>query len=128
MEKSNFKVTTDDEIDVALSGQYLLNLPITVDESKVSAFTCCIFIFYLFYDFHDTHQYHVAFSEFSWTRSFLPNIFSRILVKTFQIFLIRYYYLPHTIRIHAFVSYFKGIGVCFSLLLEEDSKTMLVEI
>ncbi|KAK7267262.1 hypothetical protein RIF29_19929 [Crotalaria pallida] len=35
MEKSNFKVTTDDEIDVALSGQYLLNLPIMVDESKL---------------------------------------------------------------------------------------------
>ncbi|XP_031255897.1 uncharacterized protein LOC116113872 [Pistacia vera] len=35
MEKSNFKITTDDEIDVALSGQYLLNLPISVDESKV---------------------------------------------------------------------------------------------
>uniref|UniRef100_A0A2P2L817 Uncharacterized protein MANES_11G076000 n=1 Tax=Rhizophora mucronata TaxID=61149 RepID=A0A2P2L817_RHIMU len=35
MEKSNFKITTDEEIDVALSGQYLLNLPITVDESKL---------------------------------------------------------------------------------------------
>ncbi|KAK4754677.1 hypothetical protein SAY87_002781 [Trapa incisa] len=35
MDKSNFKVTTDDEIDVALSGQYLLNLPISVDESKL---------------------------------------------------------------------------------------------
>ncbi|XP_010551949.1 PREDICTED: uncharacterized protein LOC104822425 [Tarenaya hassleriana] len=35
MDKSNFKITTDDEIDVAHSGQYLLNLPITVDESKL---------------------------------------------------------------------------------------------
>lgn len=35
MDKSNFKITTDDEVDVALSGQYLLNLPISVDESKV---------------------------------------------------------------------------------------------
>lgn len=35
MEKSNFKLTTDDEIEVAHSGQYLLNLPITVDESKL---------------------------------------------------------------------------------------------
>ncbi|KAJ7971789.1 Aminopeptidase [Quillaja saponaria] len=35
MEKSNFKIATEDEIDVALSGQYLLNLPITVDESKL---------------------------------------------------------------------------------------------
>ena len=37
MEKSNFKVVTDDEIEVAHSGQYLLNLPIKVDESKVCA-------------------------------------------------------------------------------------------
>lgn len=35
MEKSNFKVTSDEEIEVAHSGQYLLNLPIVVDESKV---------------------------------------------------------------------------------------------
>ncbi|KAL3829429.1 hypothetical protein ACJIZ3_018231 [Penstemon smallii] len=35
MEKSNFKIATDDELDVAHSGQYLLNLPITVDESKL---------------------------------------------------------------------------------------------
>ncbi|KAL0708810.1 hypothetical protein Bca4012_075236 [Brassica carinata] len=35
MDKSNFKITTDDEIEVARSGQYLLNLPIKVDESKL---------------------------------------------------------------------------------------------
>ncbi|KAL9248910.1 hypothetical protein AKJ16_DCAP06508 [Drosera capensis] len=35
MEKSNFKVATDEEIDIAVTGQYLLNLPITVDESKL---------------------------------------------------------------------------------------------
>ncbi|XP_068645941.1 uncharacterized protein [Aristolochia californica] len=35
MEKSNFKIVTDEEIEVAHSGQYLLNLPITVDESKL---------------------------------------------------------------------------------------------
>ncbi|GKV44374.1 hypothetical protein SLEP1_g51567 [Rubroshorea leprosula] len=35
MEKSNFKITTNDEIEVARSGQYLLNLPIMVDESKL---------------------------------------------------------------------------------------------
>lgn len=35
MDKSNFKIATDEEIDVAQSGQYLLNLPITVDESKL---------------------------------------------------------------------------------------------
>ncbi|PKA56873.1 hypothetical protein AXF42_Ash002176 [Apostasia shenzhenica] len=35
MEKSNFKIVTDREINVAHFGQYLLNLPITVDESKL---------------------------------------------------------------------------------------------
>ncbi|XP_077212321.1 uncharacterized protein LOC143847393 [Tasmannia lanceolata] len=35
MEKSNFKIVTDDEIEVARAGQYLLNLPITVDEKKL---------------------------------------------------------------------------------------------
>ncbi|CAK9317851.1 unnamed protein product [Citrullus colocynthis] len=35
MEKSNFKITSNEEIEIALSGQYLLNLPITVDESKL---------------------------------------------------------------------------------------------
>ncbi|BAF28366.1 uncharacterized protein [Oryza sativa Japonica Group] len=35
MEKSNFKLLSDEEYDVAQSGQYLLNLPIKVDESKV---------------------------------------------------------------------------------------------
>ncbi|KAL6994534.1 hypothetical protein U1Q18_012636 [Sarracenia purpurea var. burkii] len=35
MDKSNFKIATDEEIDVAQSGQYLLHLPITVDESKL---------------------------------------------------------------------------------------------
>lgn len=35
MEKSNFKLLSDEEYDVAQSGKYLLNLPIKVDESKV---------------------------------------------------------------------------------------------
>ncbi|CAI0555807.1 unnamed protein product [Linum tenue] len=35
MERSNFKITTDGEIDVALAAQYRLNLPIVVDESKL---------------------------------------------------------------------------------------------
>ncbi|KAI3748176.1 hypothetical protein L6452_11091 [Arctium lappa] len=35
MEKSNFKICTNEEIEVAHSGQYLLNLPIKVDESKI---------------------------------------------------------------------------------------------
>ncbi|KAL6135979.1 hypothetical protein ACLB2K_068204 [Fragaria x ananassa] len=35
MEKSNFKIADNEEIEVATSGQYLLNLPIVVDESKL---------------------------------------------------------------------------------------------
>jgi hypothetical protein len=35
MEKSNFKITSNEEMEVAHSGQYLLNLPIKVDESKL---------------------------------------------------------------------------------------------
>ncbi|XP_076923455.1 uncharacterized protein LOC143585582 [Bidens hawaiensis] len=35
MDRSNFKICSNEEIDVAHSGQYLLNLPITVDESKI---------------------------------------------------------------------------------------------
>jgi hypothetical protein len=35
MEKSNFKILSDEEYDLAQAGQYLLNLPIKVDESKV---------------------------------------------------------------------------------------------
>ncbi|KAK9113300.1 hypothetical protein Syun_020097 [Stephania yunnanensis] len=35
MEKSNFKMVTQEEIEVAHSGQYLLNLPISVDETKL---------------------------------------------------------------------------------------------
>ncbi|KAL0014683.1 hypothetical protein SO802_001752 [Lithocarpus litseifolius] len=35
MDKSNFKIATEEEINIAISGQYLLNLPITVDESKL---------------------------------------------------------------------------------------------
>ncbi|KAL8127386.1 uncharacterized protein LOC141717248 [Apium graveolens] len=35
MDKSNFKITTDEEISIAHAGQYLLNLPIAVDESKL---------------------------------------------------------------------------------------------
>ncbi|KAE8705075.1 UPF0496 protein [Hibiscus syriacus] len=45
MEKSNFKIVSDDEIDLATAGQYLLNLPITVDESKV----ICNFMCYAHY-------------------------------------------------------------------------------
>ncbi|XP_054803644.1 uncharacterized protein LOC129306889 isoform X2 [Prosopis cineraria] len=35
MHKSNFKIATDEEIEVAAAGQYRLHLPITVDESKL---------------------------------------------------------------------------------------------
>lgn len=37
MEKSNFKIVSDEEIDVARSGKYLLNLPISVNESKIDS-------------------------------------------------------------------------------------------
>lgn len=54
MEKSNFKITTNEEMDVAHSGQYLLNLPIKVDESKVYTYTifvtndCAFPVFFFF--------------------------------------------------------------------------------
>ncbi|XP_044466490.1 uncharacterized protein LOC123196491 isoform X2 [Mangifera indica] len=35
MDKANFKITTDEEIGIALSAQYRLNLPIKVDETKL---------------------------------------------------------------------------------------------
>nr|XP_010942348.1 uncharacterized protein LOC105060376 [Elaeis guineensis] len=35
MEKSNFKLVTDEEFNIAQAGQYLLNLPVKVDESKL---------------------------------------------------------------------------------------------
>ncbi|KAK4758471.1 hypothetical protein SAY87_019772 [Trapa incisa] len=35
LEKGNFKISTDEEIYIALSAQYRLNLPIIVDESKL---------------------------------------------------------------------------------------------
>ncbi|XP_010524227.1 PREDICTED: uncharacterized protein LOC104802361 isoform X2 [Tarenaya hassleriana] len=35
MDKSNFKVITDEELEVALSAQYRLNLPIVVDETRL---------------------------------------------------------------------------------------------
>ncbi|KAF3337109.1 hypothetical protein FCM35_KLT17696 [Carex littledalei] len=35
MKQSNFAIVTDEELEVAQSGNYLLNLPIVVDESKV---------------------------------------------------------------------------------------------
>lgn len=36
MQKSNFNILSDDEVELAHSGQYLLNLPIKVDEAKVN--------------------------------------------------------------------------------------------
>lgn len=35
MEKSNYKILSDEELDIAKSGQYLLNFPIAVDSSKL---------------------------------------------------------------------------------------------
>ena len=43
MDKSNFKLLSDEENDVAHAGQYLLNLPIKVDESKVRSYFCYSF-------------------------------------------------------------------------------------
>jgi hypothetical protein len=35
MEKSNFQILSDAEVELAHSGQYLVNMPIAVDKSKV---------------------------------------------------------------------------------------------
>lgn len=37
MEKCNFKLLSDEEVDVAQSGKYLLNLPISVNESQLDS-------------------------------------------------------------------------------------------
>jgi len=47
MEKSNFNIVNDDEVELAHSGQYLLNLPIKVDESKVNALSLQTMSLYL---------------------------------------------------------------------------------
>lgn len=39
MQKSNFNILSDDEVELAHSGQYLLNLPIKVDEAKVNVYS-----------------------------------------------------------------------------------------
>ncbi|KAG1331619.1 hypothetical protein COCNU_02G015870 [Cocos nucifera] len=63
MEKSNFKLVTDEEINIAQDGQYLLNLPVKVDESK----------------------------DCSWIKSFSQGILKTILKKNSPNFLIRYF-------------------------------------
>lgn len=68
MEKSNFKIATDEEIDVAHSGQYLLNLPITVDESKVQWLWMHLIIvelvsWYVFILFKDLFLLNVAWQQ-----------------------------------------------------------------
>ena len=42
MEKSNFKILSDAEAEVALAGDYLLSLPITIDDSKVKPLPGCM--------------------------------------------------------------------------------------
>ncbi|XP_074318401.1 uncharacterized protein LOC141655210 [Silene latifolia] len=37
MEKSNFKLVSDQEMDIAISGTYCVNLPIIVDEAKLDS-------------------------------------------------------------------------------------------
>ncbi|KAL5860808.1 hypothetical protein ACOSQ3_002123 [Xanthoceras sorbifolium] len=63
MEKSNFKLTSNKEIDVALSGQYLLHLPITVDESKL-----------------DQKLFKAYFDENGYDLSKLPNFFDKYII------------------------------------------------
>lgn len=50
MHKSNFKIATDEEIEVAAAGQYRLHLPITVDESKVFTYTFIVVAFFIVVD------------------------------------------------------------------------------
>ncbi|XP_047311760.1 uncharacterized protein LOC124915140 [Impatiens glandulifera] len=57
MEKSNFKIATNEEIEVAQSGQYLLNLPISVDESKLDK--------KLLKKYFDDHQHHKDVPDFA---------------------------------------------------------------
>lgn len=35
MDKSNFQILNDAEVELAQAGQYLVNMPIAVDKSKV---------------------------------------------------------------------------------------------
>lgn len=42
MNKGNFKLLNDAEVEVATAGQYLLNMPIAVDTAKVLLFVACL--------------------------------------------------------------------------------------
>lgn len=44
MNKSNFKLLNDAEVEVATAGQYLLNMPIAVDTAKVLLFVACLHV------------------------------------------------------------------------------------
>jgi len=75
MEKSNFKIATDEEIDIALSGQYLLNLPISVEESRVcfNLFSPDIHLSALFFVYLlslSLSNLYILFGEYSLTKSF----------------------------------------------------------
>ncbi|KAF2564954.1 hypothetical protein F2Q70_00014298 [Brassica cretica] len=66
MEKSNFKVITNEEIQVALSAQYRLNLPIVVNEAKLD--TKLLTRFFSKFPRHDLP--HFADKTWVWDRSY----------------------------------------------------------
>lgn len=49
MNKSNFKLLNDAEVEVATAGQYLLNMPIAVDTAKVLLFVACFHVLLFFF-------------------------------------------------------------------------------
>lgn len=98
MEQSNFKIVTDEEIDVAHCGQYLLNLPIKVDESKVSANATSkkkstILFIYIQFVLHHILQFcsptYFKMFKCSLTKDFYQGILMIILMRTFLNFQIR---------------------------------------
>ena len=114
MEKSNFKIVTDEEIDVAHSGQYLLNLPIKVDESKVRyqilyLHTLCVFNYTI-------SEITYFLEVHSLTKCFYQSILKSIHTKIFQNFQIRY---STTISMHFFIGFIE-----YALLKENSVNTV----
>jgi hypothetical protein len=78
MRKSNYKLLSDDEVEIANIGQYLLNLPIAVDTSKVFVLSYIL-----------SHNLPLAITssrvwDCSWIISFSPNSLTKILWIVFQ--------------------------------------------
>jgi hypothetical protein len=88
MEKSNFKIATDEEIEVALSAQYRLNLPIVVNENKVHQCSGLLRT-HLHMTSLEVWWYCNGILECSLTRGFLQVTLQRILRMTFHASLIR---------------------------------------